>query len=94
MGLLLFYWPGRLKIGAFKLSYAAIISTLLFSMAHIGFNFQTLSIDNIDAMQLVFTTGLGLFYAIMRERSGSLLGPALAHGVSDGTITVVQLLLV
>ncbi len=43
---------------------------------------------------ITIIANLGLFYAIMREKSGSLLGPVLAHGVSDGTITVVKLLLV
>lgn len=93
MGLLLLYWPGEFKTGVFRISYAAIISTLLFSLAHIGINYKSLTVENIDIVQLLFTTGLGLFYAIMRERSGSLLGLVIAHGVSDGTITVVQLLL-
>jgi len=93
MGLLLIYLPSKLRTGKLTVSWAAIISTLLFSLAHIGIDYQNLTIDHIDAMQLAFTTGLGLFYAIMREKSGSLLGPVIAHGFSDGIITVVQLIL-
>jgi len=37
---------------------------------------------------------LALFYTIMREKSGSLSGPVLAHGISDGAITLIQLILV
>jgi membrane protease YdiL (CAAX protease family) len=42
-------------------------------------------------MQLLFCTGLGLFYAVMREKTDSLVGPIAAHGASDGLLTVIQL---
>jgi membrane protease YdiL (CAAX protease family) len=87
------YIPGNLKIGKLTISYSVIISTLLFSLAHIGINYNTLSIESINYMQLIFTFGLGMFYAVMREKSGSLLGPIIAHGISDGSITVIQLVL-
>ena len=90
---IIFYIPGNLKIGKLTISYGVLISTLLFSLAHIGINYHTLSIESINYMQLVFTFGLGMFYAIMREKSGSLLGPVIAHGISDGSIKVIQLIL-
>ena len=93
MSLIIFYWPGKIIIGKLKISYAVIFSTLFFCLAHVGINLKNLSIDNIDVMQLMFTLGLGIFYAYMREKTGSLLGPLIAHGISDGSITVIQLIL-
>lgn len=90
---IMLYIPGNLKIGKLSVSYGIIISTLLFSLAHIGVNYHTLSIESINYMQLIFTFGLGMFYAVMREKSGSLFGPIIAHGISDGSITVIQLFL-
>ena len=93
MTLLIYFCPGKIKISKLNISYAVLFSTLFFSLAHVGINFQTLTIDYFNTMQLLFTIGLGLFYAMMRERTGSLLGPFLAHGISDGSISVIQLVL-
>ncbi len=92
MGILILYFPGKLKIASLSISYAMLFSTLFFSLAHIGINYQELSISHLDSLQLLFTLGLGFFYAFMREKTDSLLGPILAHGFSDGSITVIQLL--
>ncbi|ALO16799.1 CAAX amino terminal protease self- immunity [Salinivirga cyanobacteriivorans] len=91
--LLLMFFPGKLRIGKFSVSYSVLLSTLFFSLAHIGIDYQNLTIIYIDFIQLVFTIGLGIFYAIMREKSQSLLGPMIAHGVSDGVIKTVQLII-
>ena len=88
---LFYYFPGKLQIGKSTVSFAVLISTLFFSLAHIGIDYHTFKIVYIDYLQLAFTVGLGLFYAIMLEKSRSLLGPMLAHGVSDGVIKIVQL---
>jgi membrane protease YdiL (CAAX protease family) len=93
MGVLLLSWRGSIRIGSFKISVAGIVATVLFSLAHIGIDYRTLSITAIYPLQLVFTTGLGLFYAVMRDKTGSLVGPIIAHGASDGLVTVVQLIL-
>jgi len=90
---ILFYIPGNFQAGKLTVSKSALISTLLFSLAHIGINYNNFSIESINYIQLMYTFGLGMFYAIMREKSGSLLGPVIAHGISDGSITVVQLIL-
>ena len=93
MGVLLLSWRGFIRIGSFKISVAGVVATVLFSLAHIGIDYRTLSITAIYPLQLVFTTGLGLFYAVMRDKTGSLVGPIIAHGASDGFVTVVQLIL-
>ncbi len=90
---LVFYFPGKLHVGKLSVSYAVLLSTFFFSVAHIGIDYHTFKIVFIDYLQLVFTIGLGLFYAIMLERSKSLLGPMIAHGVSDGVIKSIQLIL-
>ena len=91
--LLFIYFPGKFKISKLSISYAVLISTILFSIAHIGIDYQNLTIVYVDYLQLVFTFGLGLFYGWMREKSTSLLGPMIAHGISDGAIKIVQLIM-
>jgi membrane protease YdiL (CAAX protease family) len=94
MGILLHTWKGNLNIGNFQVSTAGIITALLFALAHIGIDYESFTISNISPMQLIFAVGLGLFYAIMRDKTKSLLGPLIAHGVSDGLITVIQLIII
>ena len=90
--ILMFNIPGNISLGKLSISNATLLSTLFFSLAHIGINYERLVIESINYKQLLFTIGLGLFYAIMREKSKSLLGPIMAHGISDGSITVIQLI--
>lgn len=91
MGLLLTCIKGKMKIRHLEISYAAIITTILFSLAHIGIDYQHFRITDFSGIQMAFCVGLGLFYAVLREKSGSLLGPVVAHGASDGIITIIQL---
>ena len=91
MGILLHTWKGNLNIGSFQISIAGVVSTLFFAIAHIGIDYESFTINNISPMQLIFVVGLGLFYAIMRDKTKSLLGPIIAHGASDGLITVIQI---
>lgn len=62
-------------------------------LAHVGFDFRQFKVTTVDPMQLMVAFGLGLFYVILRERTGSLLGPILAHNLTDGSLTIVYLLL-
>lgn len=93
MGILLITWQGNIKIGNFKISIAGIIASLLFALAHIGIDYQTMTISSISLMQLLFALGLGLFYAWMRDKTNSLIGPIIAHGASDGILTIILLVL-
>lgn len=94
MGVLLHSCKGNLNIGNFQISPAGIITTFLFTLAHIGIDYESFTISSISPLQLIFTMGLGLFYAIMRDKTKSLLGPIIAHGASDGLITVIQMFII
>jgi membrane protease YdiL (CAAX protease family) len=93
MGLLLKAWQGFLGTGRPGISLAGIFAAVLFSPAYIGIDWQALEIAYFNPLQLVFSMRLGLFYAFMMDKSNSLLGPVIAHGASDGLITVINLML-
>lgn len=77
----------------FQVSVAGVISSIFFMLAHIEFDFAHLKVVSIDPMQLIVALALGLFYVILRERTDSLLGPILAHNITDGSLSIVYLLL-
>ena len=93
IGILIKSWKRKVKILGFEISTAGFIAAILFSLAHIGFTIYPFQITYVQPMQLAFAFGLGIFYAVMFEKTGSLLGPILAHGASDGLITVIFLIL-
>jgi cation transport ATPase len=69
MGVLYTSMKGALRIGPFTISHAGLVATALFSLAHIGITLHPLQIVYFDPVQIAFTLGLGLFYAIMFDRS-------------------------
>lgn len=91
-----FAWTGSVKVFKLRLSHIAIITAVLFTVAHIGFTYVPFGITYIQPMQLAFAMGLGLFYGYMYDKTGSLLGPVLAHAASDflGNLIVILLMLV
>jgi len=93
MGILLVYIKKKIRIGGLSISIAGILTAVLFSLAHIGIDYHIFTITYFNPVQLLFAFGLGLFYAYMREKSGSLLGPIIAHGASDGILTIIALIL-
>ncbi len=90
MGILLLVIKQNLKLGQVSISYAGIITALLFSLSHIGINYTDFTL-NINWVQLIFAFWLGIFYAYMRDKTGNLLGPVIAHGASDGLITLIMI---
>lgn len=61
-----------------SLSYAVILSALIFSIAHINlFDFS------FDIFQLFMAFVLGVFYGWLLENTKSIIGPILAHNLSD-----------
>ena len=91
-GILSPYFNRKITIG-FSISIAGIISAIFFTVAHIGFQFFPFSITSIAPMQLVVAFCLGIFYAVLREKTGSLLGPILAHNISDGWLSILYIVI-
>ncbi len=79
----------RLGVGraAFRVSIAGLVTAVLFAIAHtILFSrasFLEITLDP-NWVQVGLALVLGVYYAALRERTGSLLGPILSHNLSDG----------
>lgn len=66
-------------VGKAKIPLVAIISGLLFALAHIEYQIMPFRIIYIDGIQLSITFILGTFWSIMFIKTKSLLGPIIAH---------------
>ena len=63
------------------MSIAGIVIAVLFSLAHANSFWETTLFAAIG--QQIYVTALGIFYAWLFEKSGSLLAPAIAHNAGD-----------
>jgi membrane protease YdiL (CAAX protease family) len=93
-------WPSfgrRVRLGFFTVSVAGLVSAVVFGIAH-GIYYERwspLAITwNPGWPQVVYATILGVYYAALKERTGSLLGPIVSHGISDGTLWVVTFVVI
>ncbi len=71
------------KIFGCEITYAGIISAVLFALAHIGFNFYPFEIYHFDLVQLITALGFGLLYAIVFHQTKSIYYPMIIHSISD-----------
>jgi membrane protease YdiL (CAAX protease family) len=92
MTLLLRSWPEKAKIFGLEISWAGIWATLFFVLAHIGFRPFPFEITFIDPMQLGQALLMGTFYAIVFDKTRSLLTPILAHNFFNFFLTGVGML--
>jgi membrane protease YdiL (CAAX protease family) len=88
IGYLAVAMPGVVRVGPIVASRAAVISALLFGLAHYG---------GVGAaawwqvlFQMTYAVVLGFFYAYWFERTGSVVVTAVAHNITDlvATLTV------
>jgi membrane protease YdiL (CAAX protease family) len=79
-------WKRVFHIWRIEISSAALIATVLFMIAHIKFTVFPFEIIYISWPQQVWALGLGLYYAIVFQKTKSLLCPVLSHGYSNGII--------
>jgi membrane protease YdiL (CAAX protease family) len=75
-------------MGKLEIPHAGVVTTALFCLAHID-PFH----PHIIWQQQLFAFGLGMYYSIVRHRTGSLLNPILAHNFGDGVIVSAAYLL-
>ena len=92
-GLILFVlinngWKGRIKIAKIEISYAAIISGIIFMCAHIYYRILPFQIIHLEYTQLLMAFSLGIFQAVTYEKTKSLLSPILVHNYSNLTVTL------
>ena len=81
VGLLTVLVPGRVRIGRIDLPVSGVLVALLFGLAH----YRSFFVDPLPlaVAQQLYAFAFGLVYVWLMERSGSLLAPAVAHGVGD-----------
>lgn len=73
----------KTDIFGFEITYAGIISAVLFALAHIGFNFYPFEIYHFSVVQVVTSLGFGLLYAIVFHQTKSIYYPMIIHSISD-----------
>ncbi len=77
-------------------SAANILAAIIFAMAHMRFSFAPFEVSFIT-MQLVLAFGLGIFYGICYEKSGSMYYPMMMHSFSNvmmvGTTIILSFIL-
>lgn len=76
-------WKGTFKIGKIDFTTAGILSAILFTYAHISFSIFPFKITYLNPMQLFLVFFLGLFCAIVFQKTKSLLIPILLHNLSN-----------
>jgi len=81
-------WTGVARIGRLEIPASGLVTTVLFCLAHI----DPLH-PHINFPQQLFCFGLGIYYSVVRHRTGSLLNPILAHNLGDGMIVTAIYLL-
>ena len=88
MTILLGSWAGKTKLFGSSISWAGIWATILFVIAHIGFDILSFKITYFDPIQLIQAAVFGMFYAIVFERTRSLAGCILAHNAINVVFTI------
>jgi membrane protease YdiL (CAAX protease family) len=86
-------WKRVFRIWRVEISSAGLIATALFMYGHIGFTVFPFKITSISLAQQVWALGLGLYYAIVFQKTKSLLCPVLSHGYSNGIIFTILYLM-
>lgn len=82
--ILLMIWPVKHHLFlSIRISSAGIATAMMFTLAHIGITFFPLALTHLDPVQLFTALGFGLLYAIVFERTGSILYPVIIHSISD-----------
>jgi membrane protease YdiL (CAAX protease family) len=81
--------PRLIRLGRFEISLGGLAAAAIFSLNHWGYGSAPFA---LALGQQAFAFGLGLFYAWLFERSGSVLAPIVTHNVGDGLVTLAEIL--
>jgi hypothetical protein len=86
-------WKNTFRIWRVEISSAGLLATALFMYGHIGFKVFPFEITYIAWAQQIWALGLGLYYAVVFQKTKSLLCPVLSHGYSNGIIFTILYLM-
>ena len=84
------YWRGTYRIAAVEIPSVAIVATIFFLLAHISFTFSPFTMTHVSLYQQLCIFVLGLYWAVVFYRTGSLLGPIVMHNYANGLSSVVR----
>ena len=65
-----------------KITAVNLIAALIFGLAHVRFSFSPFTVT-YSIGQVLYSVGLGLFYGVAYERSGSMLYPMIMHSFTN-----------
>lgn len=82
LGLLNKIFEKRFKLFATNFGWGAILTSLVFGLLH-GFSLSNSYQFQFDLITIFFTGIYGFIYALIKERSGSLVFPIIAHSTAD-----------
>jgi len=82
------YFKSVYRIGNIELPLTGIIATAMFMLAHIDFSFPPFEL-HYSLLQQFLSLVLGIYYAIIFHKTGSLLAPIIAHGYTNGILFVL-----
>ena len=82
------YLKGMYRIGNFEIPSSGVIATIIFTLAHVGFTISPFAITDFSLFNLMGAFVLGLFFAVVFHRTGSLLAPIIMHGYANGILVV------
>ena len=69
------------------------VATLVFTLAHINFNLNPFTITHLNVAQLITCVIFGVYYGLLMKKTGSILGPMLAHNLLNGVCTLAALIM-
>ena len=72
---------------------AIAVATLVFTLAHINFNLNPFTITHLNVAQLITCVIFGVYYGLLMKKTGSVLGPMLAHNLLNGVCTLAALII-
>ncbi len=87
-GLLIFIFlragfKGSIKIKKINISYVAILTAIIFTFAHVYYKIYPFEILHINYIQLLMAFSCGIYYAVVYEKTESLLCTILSHNYAN-----------
>ena len=79
----------KISLFGMTVTLAGVLTAIIFALAHINFEFFPFAITSFNSMQVFIAFALGIFYAMIVERTGSLWGAILAHNITDGWLSLL-----
>ncbi len=86
-------WKGSFRIGKLDITSAGIISAVLFTIAHINYTIFPFRIISLNPLQLLTAFCLGFVYAVVFQKTKSLLLPIVLHNLSNVIVITVPYLI-